>query len=124
MKRIEKLRIRIIDAPTAEECEEQVNRALDEVSLNKPKLDRDSTKPFCFYIYYSVSENVAESKSDQYILDGINLYCQDCPNFVLPDDKRLGCRCALTHGHINPNNRICDKGIDALELLDRLGESK
>lgn len=115
MKTIRKKQIRIIEAQTGAECEERLNRVLDELYLNEPVLERDTTRSFCFYVTYIVKENVPESKADVYSLNGIDLRCSDCPHFVLPDDKRLGCRCGLTHGHVKATQAMCDDGYTALE---------
>lgn len=115
MRTIKKKRIRIVEAPSGAECQERLNRVLDELCLYEPVIERDTTIPFTFYVYYSISEKIAECKADEYELQGIKLYCSDCPQFVLPDDKRLGCRCGKTHAHTKATDRMCDDGFNELE---------
>lgn len=120
MLTIKKQQIEIIECTNGMECQERLNHFLDSHARCNPTIEREVNRPFCFYVYYEVEETIAETKSDEYRLSGYNLYCEDCPHFVLPDDKRLKCRCGRTHRHVNFSDYICDEGIEALEQTDKI----
>lgn len=118
MKTIKKQQVRIIDATNAIECEERLNSLLNEVAKCSPHIERDTSRPFLFYVFFTISEDEPENKADEYRLRGFEMMCQECPHFVVPDDKRLVCRCGITHGRAKPTATMCDEGIEAYERMN------
>ena len=87
MKSISYPQFRIVEADTAIELTEQLNRIVQDLKECKPEVTFDGLTA---RIAYQVTENdIPEDLSDEYQVQGVKLFCEDCPYFE-PVKKRDG----------------------------------
>lgn len=95
MKVITKKKIRTVQATSATEFDRQFNEASEELS-SSAELKWDAA-PMCVHFIYEVEEQIPETVSDEFELQGIKYYCKDCPYLNKGKNKRQrshGCKYA------------------------------
>lgn len=109
MKHIQKKKVKVIHRQNAIEFEEAMNEFLD--IQPEAEIDRDNTIPFLAYLYYLQDIQIPETIADEYILQGYDHRCKDCPHCVLEgkrwNQKRVPCEFTAT-GHTFTDAPVCD----------------
>ena len=80
MKSISYPQFRIVEADTAQELSEELNRALRELNDKHPNVTFAGTR-IARIEYTETIRDIPEDLSDEYQIQGVNLYCDDCPYF-------------------------------------------
>lgn len=82
---------KIIQGSTADEFQDRLNAALEEVAKDTSKYELlfNNNAGLCAYVVYEVRRQYAETIADEYELKGIKFHCGDCPMYVLAKDKRI-----------------------------------
>lgn len=71
---------------------------------------------FCATVRYFVSEAIPETIAEKYELEGNGYLCQECPYFLLPEDRRRkNVRCEKAKRLVSADSRACDIFYLALE---------
>ena len=79
MKRNRYKQIRLVQGESTAEAVEKFNRAMADLRDLNPEVERIDSQTF--FIYYTLTEVVAETKADKYELRGEEIRCADCPFF-------------------------------------------
>ena len=80
MKSISYPQFRIVEADSAKELTEELNRVIKDLKDNEPTVTFDGS--LVARIAYTVTEkDIPEDLSDEYQIKGVKLYCDDCPLF-------------------------------------------
>lgn len=112
--------VKVIDAHSALDYEEQFNRVMREVGHLKPQFRQDTTNPFLCFIYYEVeNEPVPETLLDEFTIQGRIMQCGNCPYFFLQEDKRMKARCLLHHWVIDPERSCCEEYLAEVKASER-----
>ena len=112
MREKTKDRIKVIECSCGAEFEHVLNKAFDELSEERNfRFEiRERKEGHCAYLFWKEVERFAETARDQCELDGIRLYCGDCPKCERPLDKRKKwCECPLAPGgYVSMNESACE----------------
>lgn len=112
MREKTKDRIKVIECSCGSEFERELNRAFEDLSeyRNFRFEIRERKDGHCAYLFWKEVERFAETARDQCDLDGIRLYCGDCPKCERPLDKRKKwCECPLAPGgYVSMNESACE----------------
>lgn len=92
----------------AEAFEERMNDSLARVS--NPDIVFDHNRPFTAYITYTVRKDAPEDVLELLeLLDGESHYCEECPYFTAPTDKRKKWgSCSVKGCKTRPEGRACE----------------
>lgn len=112
MREKTKERIKVIECDSGAEFEMELNRAFETLTDRKGfRYEiRERKNGHCAYVFWKEVERIAETARDQCDLDGIRLYCGDCPKCDRPLDKRKKwCVCPLAPGgYVSMNESACE----------------
>ena len=79
----------------------------------------------CACVRYFVSESVAESLSEKFEIEGNMHLCSECPNFILPYDKRIKkVRCKEGDCLVTASTPCCDIFYERLIMQDEKRDVK
>ena len=109
---------KIIQGSTADEFQDRLNKALEEVAQNTSKYELlfNNNAGLCAYVVYEVRKEYAETIADEYELKGMKFHCSDCPMYVLAKDKRvLYTTCKRGVRGCKANGDACDWLYEELE---------
>lgn len=87
MRRDEILKVKVVQAESAEEFERKLNVVLKNVL--KPQITWNHNMGHCAYVTYVETVETLEDVSDIFHRDGVYYHCRNCPFFDLPNDKRF-----------------------------------
>lgn len=108
----------IIQGNTAEDFQEKLNKALEEVAMKgyKHELTFNMNAGFCAYIVYDVTYTKAESLADEYELRGETFRCYECPMFRPSADRRVKyTTCGRGVHKCSANDNACEWFYEAME---------
>ena len=93
MKIINRKKIKTIHSSDPEEFDALFNEASEQMSADYTLIW--DAAPMTVHFIYEELERIAESYHDEFVLEGKNYYCKDCPYFQRGKNKRLrskGCK--------------------------------
>ena len=105
---------RIVEADTAQQLTEELNRIVKDLK------DKNPTVTFDGYLiaritYTETVKDIPEALSDEYRLEGVNLTCEDCPYFERTkkrdgtDDMRKNFGTCPFYGMEHKRGHACEK---------------
>lgn len=107
-KRVKQLKV--IATRSAEEFEEQVNKAMYDLSEFEPELILRDSPGFEAVIIYEKRFEVIETTADEFEAAGSVYYCRHCPFCEKPmDGRRTWAHCPYAPGNMtNIKNKACE----------------
>ena len=89
MKVTKGTKVKVISAQAAQEFEDRLNEALDEVaSKSSYSIHYNMSMGFCAYVEYTYTVKTPETLEDEYIIRGERYTCGQCPYFIPSMDGR------------------------------------
>lgn len=112
MKITIKTQIRVIEAKTGYQFQEDFNRTANELANQGIKYRVELNNAIgmhCAYFFFDEEVKVAETIAEECRLAGIDYNCINCPDYNLPEDRRKSeSYCSQIHGFIKSDSRCCD----------------
>lgn len=118
MKYVKRKQSLIITGNTAEDFQEKLNTALEDLADKGYKHDLQFNMAYglCAYIIYDEVYQKAESIADEYELKGETYKCYECPMFRPSADRRVKyTTCGRGQRHIQHGSPCCDWFYEAME---------
>lgn len=110
MKKVEMTQVKVIDATSGFDFEQQFNTSMRELSSFNPTFEATPGLPWAGKIFYRVkSDPIPESLADEFKLAGKRMQCVGCPYFFMNEDKRMKARCLLHSFIVEPNRECCEE---------------
>lgn len=93
---------RVVSAASPDEFERRMNEAFEDLAEKKNfRYEFNMNAGHCCYIQWDEIEKIAVTARDQCELDGVRLYCGECPKCERPrDGRKKWCECPLAPGGV------------------------